>query len=314
MNATQALPQRPSRRGGLVGPTILVALGLVFLLNNVGWLGWEVWDTLLRLWPVLLIAVGVDLLIGRRSALGSALIVLVLLGMVGMAVWWSGAWWSRGDMVAGETIAQALDGATRADITIALGAGTLQVRGLDDMAGLIGGTIKRAPRDQLTRSFSVSGDTAFFTLRNRGLSGGLFPSGEQQSHQIVWDLRLNQNVPMRLNLNTGAGTATLELTRLRITDLDVGTGVGTTTLMLPAQGHVQARVNGGVGATTIAIPAGVAVRVAAEAGLGQVRVEGDYTRQGKLYLSPGYETAANRVDLQVNGGIGSITITQEHGR
>ena len=54
MNATGTITERSPRRGGLVGPAILVALGVVFLLNNLGYLGWGVWGTLLRLWPVLL--------------------------------------------------------------------------------------------------------------------------------------------------------------------------------------------------------------------------------------------------------------------
>ena len=55
------------RRGGLVGPIILIGLGVVFLLNNLGFLEWSVWDVLLRTWPLLLIAWGIDLLIVRRT-------------------------------------------------------------------------------------------------------------------------------------------------------------------------------------------------------------------------------------------------------
>jgi len=314
MNATRAMPQRPAPRGGLVGPTILVGLGVVFLLNNLGWLGWEIWETLLRLWPVLLIAVGLDLLIGRRSALGSALIVVILLGVMGTAVWWSGAWWPRAAPLAGEAIAQTLDGATRADVTIGMGAGTLRLHELDDSANLISGTVRRAPGDDVRRSFSVNGDTAFFSLRNHGPSAWGLRFSRERANPIVWDLRLNQDVPMRLKVDTGAGAATIDLARLHVANLDVNTGVGTTTLTLPAQGRMEARISGGVGATTISVPAGVAVRIEAETGLGQVRVQGDYPRQDKLYVSPDYDTAANRVDLRVNGGIGSITITQEHGR
>jgi hypothetical protein len=36
--------------------------------------------------------------------------------------------------------------------------------------------------------------------------------------------------------------------------------------------------------------------------------------QGQVYSSAGYDSAANRVDLAVSGGIGSITIRQESGR
>jgi Fe-S oxidoreductase len=35
MNATPAMPERPPRRSGLVGPTILIGLGILFLLNNL---------------------------------------------------------------------------------------------------------------------------------------------------------------------------------------------------------------------------------------------------------------------------------------
>jgi hypothetical protein len=308
------MPNQPTRRSGLIGPAILIGLGVVFLLNNIGWLGWDIWQTLLRLWPLLLIAAGLDLLIGRRSAPAAVLVVVVLLAIVAAAVWWSGAWWSRGIPVVGETVTQTLGGATRADVAIGMSAGTLSLRANDDSADLVNGTIKRASRDQLERTFALNGDTAFFTLRDRGASGWMPPFARGRSDQVIWDLRLNREVPMLLKVDTGAGTATLDLTGMRITDLDVNTGVGTTTVTLPQEGRVRAQINGGVGQTTVTIPAGVAVRIEASAGLGQVQVRGDYQRQDKLYLSPGYDTAANRVDLHVNGGVGSITIEQAHGR
>jgi hypothetical protein len=275
MNAVQMMPERRVPRSGLVGPALLIGLGLVFLANNLGWLGWEVWDTLWRLWPLLLIAVGLELLLGRRSP-----------------------------------ISQALGGATRADIEIGMGVGTLRVRALDEGNGLIGGTVQQGPREQLARSFAVNGDTAVFKLHSTGTSAWLVPPTTARFEDMTWDLRLNQNVPMHLTVETGAGTAMLDLARLHITDLEANIGVGTTTLTMPAQGQVQAQVNGGVGETTIIIPAGVAARITAAAGLGTIHVPSGYQLQGKVYRSPGYDTAENRVDMQVNGGVGSITIRQ----
>ena len=65
-----------------------------------------------------------------------------------------------------------------------------------------------------------------------------------------------------------------------------------------------------IGTTTVLIPAGMAARIEAVAGLGTTRVEGNYARQENVYVSPDYETAPNRVDLQIRGGVGSITIRQ----
>ena len=102
MNATDTMIERPPRRGGLVGPAILVALGVVLLLNNLGYLGWGVWETLVRLWPLLLIAIGLDLMIGRRTILGSALVALLVLAALGMAILWTGFWLPTGVAVTSE--------------------------------------------------------------------------------------------------------------------------------------------------------------------------------------------------------------------
>ena len=61
------IDKRDTRRGGLIGPVILIGLGSVFLLINLGVLSWSVWTVIFRLWPVLLVAAGLDLLLGRRS-------------------------------------------------------------------------------------------------------------------------------------------------------------------------------------------------------------------------------------------------------
>jgi hypothetical protein len=278
MNATDTLSKRPARREGLVAPAIMIGLGIVLLLNTLGLLGWEVWWSILRLWPLLLIAVGVDLMLGRRSALASLLVMVFLLGALALAVGWSSAW---------------------------LGA-------LEQPGQLIAGSIRRGPGEEVVRDVGQSGDTASFKLRSQMTRW--FPGGFGQNSQAIWDLRLNRDVPTRLVIDTGAGTAALDLEGLRVTDLTVNSGIGSTTLTLPGQGHVRARVHGGVGQTTITIPAGVAARITASAGIGQVQVNGGFQRQGAYYTSPGYETAERRVEIDVDSGIGSITIQQGLGR
>src|SRR5919197_5037441 len=57
---------RPRRRS-IVGPTLLIVLGGLLLLNNLGVLPWEVWGNLWRLWPLVLILVGLELLVGHRG-------------------------------------------------------------------------------------------------------------------------------------------------------------------------------------------------------------------------------------------------------
>lgn len=306
------MPERPKLRGGLVFPSLLIGLGVLLLLDSLELLGPETWDAIVNLWPVLLIAIGLDLVLGRRSAARSAMVALATLGIVATGVWTSEAWLG-GAAITSETISQPAAAAARANVEIAMGVGTLRVGALGEGDQLVAGTIAHPQRDRVTSNFSLSGDTAFYRLRGDE-RGNRFPVVSRNNDQVVWDLRLSQQLPMQLKISTGVGNATLDLARLRVDDLRVDTGVGTTTLTLPRAGHVLAVVHGGVGNTTIIIPANVAARIEASAGLGGTSVAGDYRMRGSAYVSPGYDTADNRVELIVTGGIGGISIQQGSGR
>ncbi len=52
------------RSRSIVGPIILIALGLLFLLSNLGWIP-HIGQLLVTWWPLILIVVGVSMLIER---------------------------------------------------------------------------------------------------------------------------------------------------------------------------------------------------------------------------------------------------------
>lgn len=72
---------------GITGPIVVIGFGLIFLSNNFGLLEWNILDVIKRLWPILLIAVGLDLVIGRRS-IWSAILALIFLLVILLAALW----------------------------------------------------------------------------------------------------------------------------------------------------------------------------------------------------------------------------------
>jgi hypothetical protein len=56
------------------------------------------------------------------------------------------------------------------------------------------------------------------------------------------------------------------------------------------------------------VPEGTGLRVRVSQGVGSNNVPSSYTHTGDVYTSPGYDTAANRVDMEVTGGVGSLTV------
>ncbi|MGE5620515.1 MAG: LiaI-LiaF-like domain-containing protein [Sphingomonadaceae bacterium] len=319
----------PSRRGGLMTPLILIVAGLAFLAGNLGLVTWSFWEMAIRLWPVLIIAVGLDVMLGRAPAgsvwaiVGILVMFTLLAGTVGAIGWFLAprstasetAAVSRptvGVAIAGERVSQPLEGAERGDVNLSFGAGSLKVGAQSEPSGLIEGTVTQQEGETMTRDFHVSDGTAFFVMRSRGEWMTPWDDPGSRADDRRWDIRLNPEVPLRLKVDGGVGKVNLDLAQLKVVDLEVRTGVGKADITLPRYGQLNASVEGGIGKTTILIPMGMAARIQLETGLSSVDVMGNYVRQGEDYVSPGYADAVDRVDLVIKGGIGKITI-QEYG-
>ena len=125
--------RRQRERINILGPVLLIAIGVVLLLNTLGILEWSVWLTIIQLWPVLLIAAGLDLLLGRFSAWGSLLAALLVVGVLGAALWLGTTDQAQGDAgLVAEDIRQPLEGATSAEVRFSPAVGRLQVESLPE--------------------------------------------------------------------------------------------------------------------------------------------------------------------------------------
>ena len=63
---------------GFVNSVILIFIGLILLLNNLGYLPWDIWKTLILFWPVLLIFWGLQILAGGNILLNIFFSILAL--------------------------------------------------------------------------------------------------------------------------------------------------------------------------------------------------------------------------------------------
>jgi signal transduction histidine kinase len=297
------------RRNSLFGPVLLIGIGVLLLLSNFGIVDIDIWDLIFRFWPVLLIAAGLDILFGRRSGAGAIIALVVIVVLIAGALTWGATDLSAvANDPAAQSIFQGLNGDQRAEITLAAGVGQLHLAGAPAPDTLIEGTIIPHRNERIVSDFEQEGDTAIYTLKSEG-GRFLFPSWGGRARG-VWDLRITQSIPVELTVSTGVGESTIDLGLVQLSGLDIDTGVGETTITLPGRGAYSARVNGGVGEVTVLIPDTIAARIQADAGIGSVDVQGDYLHEGDEYLSPGYNTAEQKVELDIDGGVGSIAVRQ----
>jgi hypothetical protein len=78
-------------KGAPVGGIILLFFGVLLLLQTTGYLSWQLWDTLWRFWPVLIIIAGINILFRNLNPwLLSLIIAIILTGCAVYAYYQSG--------------------------------------------------------------------------------------------------------------------------------------------------------------------------------------------------------------------------------
>lgn len=296
------------KREGLVGPTFLIGLGVVFLMGNLGYLNVNTWQLVLTLWPILLIAIGFDILVGRRSLwlslLGMVVIILILFG----SLWLFGASISVGGAVTGEQIQQSLDGANRAIVKIEAGAGELQLGAMNQEGILLTGRIPDFAGNEVRSSYMVEGGVGAYRLRE---AGGQFLLPSRSAQKWVWDLDVTNTVPVQLELAMGAGKIEADLRDMELESVNIALAVGETRVVLPERGRLNATIKGAIGQIVIIVPRGVGVEIRADKGLANLSTPPNYTRVGDTYRSPGFASAENQVEIDLSMAIGNISIQEE---
>lgn len=152
--------------------------------------------------------------------------------------------------------------------------------------------------------YDVSGSHGYLSVRQPPVRG--FSAGNQENR---WDLRLNDQAPMDLKVNVGAGEGTMKLSGMRLHRLEIGIGAGELKIDLrgPWDDNLDGSIRGGVGQATIHLPREVGVRVRASGGIGGINAQGLH-KDGDSYTNDAYGKSPVRVRLDVQGGIGEINL------
>jgi hypothetical protein len=127
---------------------------------------------------------------------------------------------------------------------------------------------------------------------------------------LDWDIRLNRDIPLSLKIDSGASASILDLSDLKVIDLDIDTGASSTELTLPANaGNTHVDIDTGASSLKVSIPSGVAASIRIKSGIASVKINPRFPLlDGGLYQSTDYSTAANRVNMTIDAGVGSIEV------
>ena len=136
------------------------------------------------------------------------------------------------------------------------------------------------------------------------------PKMSAGSAHARWETRLNNQVPLNLDLRVAAGKVEAVAGTLNLRRLTVNYGAGELTLDLrgKAQGSYEVEVHGGVGLGRIYVPGGAGVEVEVHKGIGSVSVDGELRQDGQRYYNALWGKSDKQVRIQVHSGVGKIEL------
>jgi hypothetical protein len=198
-----------------------------------------------------------------------------------------------------------LDQTELARVGLKMSAGTLKVKG---------GSSKLVEADF---TYNVAAWKPEVRYNNTGARGDLtieqpVDGGHFGDVTYIWDLRLNDQVPLDLTANLGAGEANLNLGSLSLRSLEIEMGAGELTLDLRGQPKrsYDVRIRGGVGEATVHLPTGVGIEADVQGGIGDISARGLRKEEGR-YVNDALDTATVKIHLNIRGGVGSINLIAE---
>jgi hypothetical protein len=145
-------------------------------------------------------------------------------------------------------------------------------------------------------------------VRDSGVNMGIASLADLDEFRNEWDLKLNEDVPMEMKINLGAGPSNLALGALALTSLNINGGAGEITIDLTGtwRNDLDARIAGGLGDLHLTLPREVGVRIEVDPGIGVVDASG-LTRDGNTYTNDAYGVSDATLRIHIDGGVGNIS-------
>ena len=206
-----------------------------------------------------------------------------------------------------ETRTVALEGATRAEVGLHMGAGEIRVRGADQAALLEASFEFNRERNRPEVDYRLFGNKGILEVRHPRRHGFIFGTSRNR-----WNLALGGSVPLDLDIDLGAGHSDIDLRGLKLERVEINMGVGEMNLDLrgPHATGLSVKIDGGVGSGKIALPFEVGVRVKVDGGLGSIDVHG-LTKQAGAYVNDAYGKSPVTIEVDIDAGIGSLDLRCE---
>jgi hypothetical protein len=294
----------PHKMKSLFWPILLVGVGVTWLLVNLGIIPAFNPVQLLKLWPIILIVLGFDMILGRRYPWAGSLIgLLAVAGIVTFLIMSPKLGYAPAATTKTETFIEQIGDATSSKIFLESSSAPVKVKPLSAGDELVHAVITH----RSIFNFDVSGTSNRYVRMSETSDSSSWLSWDFSADRLAWDIGLAQDIPTEFILNGGSGSMDVDLTSIDLTSLRADLGSGASDFILPAVDDAYtAEIDSGSGSVKVKILDGAAMTLELSGGSGAVNVSLPKNAEfeieifddgsGSLSIPPGL--------LKVGGGTG----------
>ncbi|HBL36054.1 MAG TPA: hypothetical protein DDZ55_04505 [Firmicutes bacterium] len=278
-----------------------ILFGTALFMSNLGYKPWHLARLLSVIGPILLILLGISLLWRGRIPSGVALALVVLFVGVTVAFF-------LGYL---QTCSVETDFLVEASTYPSLSAGKLELK-FESGKLMLGPTTKQWAEGQFNGVAAIT--------KVRKTNGKLALEIEPEDHinkrfygdrqRSVWNLNISPRLAWEIYINAGAVEGNLNLAQIPLHHLDMNFGAGELEIKLGGNGrHAVVGIYSGASNLKILIPETTGLRIRLDGAMAKTNLGASgLFMVNNRFVSDNYETANERIDLDLNIGVSNLEI------
>lgn len=291
---------------------MLIVIGIIALLFNFGILGIGFLQAIISLWPLFIVAAGIGMIF-RPNAIVQLLIwvvvvaVIVYFGIFGSHYEflaknsdnWTLTFPLNMEIAESEVFTYDSFPQEKARLEMVVSAGQLLIESSDD-----NNSVLSVPKNKTT--VELSQDESVKLIQVKNLDNSNVPEINLQN---VYDVSLDNKKEWSFDITGTAVEGHLDLTELFTDDVIINTAAGDINIAfgeLSDLTHVT--LNGAASDVYLEIPEDIGVRIIMSSVVSDVKFNGDFDSDKKIYTSKNYKSATKKIEIVSKSALTSLYI------
>lgn len=282
------------------GGLILIVIGVLLLLFNMGYINFNIFTSFFDLWPLLLVAIGINIIFKNNRVIsyitwGLFFVILIVFGILTQDI-------SNPMIESNDIIVEKLSETKYGNLNLDIGASEIIMGSTDKH--LLSADLRGRQLD-LKERYRNNNKTAVIDFQSRR-----FKIRNTERHNSIYNFYLNKDVIWDIDFDLGAVSCEVNLEDIPVRKIDLDSGASDLTFILGNKHDLDFEIDTGASNINIIVPQDVGLKIEIDSALSNSNIKDmNLINRGDYYISQNYDDANITINLDIDMGLGNINFS-----